>query len=495
MQIRSQWIAFVLMSGVLLTGRADSQEPKKLPRVLILGDSISLGYTDLVRKQLQGTAEVLRPKENCQHTAYGLTRIKAWLGNEKWDVIHFNWGIWDTHMLSEKGTLIANEAKFDGVMRIRHTPEKYRENLAALVETMEKTGAKLIWASTTPIMSRTGKRFDDIKTFNTAAGELMKERRIAVNDLYSLVLPHAKAWQSGDKVHFNALGNENLARQVSDSIRNALGQSPAGDPEARLRQAVSLYASFDKEVRMDFGVGDPIPGTRSIDPADNKKFLFEKGFDPKFFQIAKARGIVGGCLEADLPPRSGRLYFSAKGNVAYGKNASWGGAISVWVNTDPNQMLRTPFCDPVLITQKGFNNGSIWAHFNDAKPRALQSGTYPSIPEGLEPIAEEDPKAPLTRLKNVPFKAGEWHHIVLAWDRFNTGRKDGTHTLWIDGKKIGQLKDHAIAMDWDLEKTRVYFAVNLVGLLDELAVFSRPLTDAEVTLLYQRPGVLQSLKK
>ena len=46
---------------------------------------------------------------------------------------------------------------------IRYTPQQYRENLTQLVNTLEKTGAKLIWASTTPIMSREGARFEDIK--------------------------------------------------------------------------------------------------------------------------------------------------------------------------------------------------------------------------------------------------------------------------------------------------------------------------------------------
>jgi hypothetical protein len=181
--------------------------------------------------------------------------------------------------------------------------------------------------------------------------------------------------------------------------------------------------------------------------------------------------------------------------VAFRKDGGWGGAVSVWVNTDPNKSLKTPFCDPALITQKGLNNGSIFAHFNDAKPRALQSGTYPSIPSGQEPVPEEDPKAPLTRLKDVAFKAGEWHHIVLSWEQFNTGKKNGTHTLYVDGKKIGALKDYEIGMDWDIEQTRIYFGVNLIGYLDELAVFNRPLSADEVTLLHKKPDMLRPLKK
>lgn len=280
------------------------------------------------------------------------------------------------------------------------------------------------------------------------------------------------------------------------ALFNPNGSRAAEADETALRKAVALYASFDEAVRLDFGQGEPIPGTRSVDPDDKKKFVFENGFDAKLFRTLPGKGIAGGCLEAGpLPPRNGRLFFSAKGNVAYRKDAGWGGAFSVWVNTDPDQLLKTPFCDPVLITQKGFNNGSIWAHFNDAKPRALQAGTYPSIPDGMEPVPEEDPKAPLTRLKEPGFKEGAWHHLALTWDRFNTGKRDATHTLYIDGKKIGELKDYEVGMDWDLERTRVYFAVNLIGRLDELAVFNRPLTADEMAVLHRKPGVLQALKQ
>jgi len=214
-------VALILLTSA---GPLRAQDDKKLPKVFIIGDSISLGYTEPVRKLLQDKAIVSRPKTNCQHTAYGLANIKAWLGDEKYDVIHFNWGIWDTHMISAQGALIRDESKVTDQMHIRHTPEKYRENLTKLVETMQKSGTKLIWANTTPVMSRTGKRFDDIKNLNKVAEEVMKEKGVIVNDLYEFVLPNAKEWQGGDKVHFNAVGNENLAKRVAASIEEALGK-------------------------------------------------------------------------------------------------------------------------------------------------------------------------------------------------------------------------------------------------------------------------------
>ena len=74
-----------------------------LPRVLIIGDSISIGYTLPVRAQLRGRANVHRPKDNCGSTLVGLERLDAWLGNGKWDVIHFNFGLHDMSYVDAQG--------------------------------------------------------------------------------------------------------------------------------------------------------------------------------------------------------------------------------------------------------------------------------------------------------------------------------------------------------------------------------------------------------
>src|SRR5262249_15645534 len=95
----------------------------------------------------------------------------------------------------------------------------------------------------------------------------------------------------------------------------------------------------------------------------------------------------------------------------------------------------------------------------------------------------------------VGFKSGDWHHVALTWENLDTGRKDARAVLYIDGKRIGQVADRELAMGWDLDRTGIYVAVNYIGLLDELALFNRPLTAAEVSLLHKRPGLLTPLKK
>ena len=105
------------------------KDDSKLPRVLLIGDSISRGYTMATRTALAGKANIHRAPENCGPTSNGLKKLDVWLGDGKWDVIHFNFGIHD-----------------------RATPPaQYEERLEKIVARLQKTGAKLVWASTTPI--------------------------------------------------------------------------------------------------------------------------------------------------------------------------------------------------------------------------------------------------------------------------------------------------------------------------------------------------------
>ena len=83
-------LLFVLISSV--TARGDQEV---LPRILLIGDSISIGYTPFVSEIYQGRAEVFRNKGNAQHTGTGLEKLDEWLGDGNWDLIHFNWGLHD----------------------------------------------------------------------------------------------------------------------------------------------------------------------------------------------------------------------------------------------------------------------------------------------------------------------------------------------------------------------------------------------------------------
>ena len=266
-------------------------------------------------------------------------------------------------------------------------------------------------------------------------------------------------------------------------------------PMSQLRQAVTFYASFDEKVAGDFGGGELSPGTRMNHETEAGKFVFQPGVDEKVFTIAGGKGIHGGALSpTDVLPRNGRIYFPAKGNIGF-KPGGWGGAASFWLNTDPNTLLKTRFCDPLQITEKGANNGGLWFDFNDASPRDARMGAFPAVPAGGQPIKESDPGAPLVPVKAVGFKVGQWHHVLLNWRNFDTAKADAEADLYIDGRRIGGVRDRAIAMNWNLDQAGIYVAVGYIGLLDELAVFGRPLSAAEIEQLFRQPGSLSSLKR
>lgn len=174
----------------------------KLPRVLLIGDSVSRGYTQAVRQALAGKANVHRAPANCGPTASGIKNIEVWLGDGKWDLIHFNFGIHD------RATPLAD----------------YTARLEQLITRMKQTGARLTWASTTPIHdSADGKyRAAAVPERNAAALELMKKHAVAVDDLYTAIQPHLKTYQPPNDVHFTAQGYDFLGQTVAEAILKAL---------------------------------------------------------------------------------------------------------------------------------------------------------------------------------------------------------------------------------------------------------------------------------
>jgi hypothetical protein len=178
------------------------QDDPSLPRVLLIGDSVSRAYTSTVRQELQGKANVHRAPANCGPTATGLKKMDVWLGDEKWDIIHFNFGIHD------RATPIAD----------------YTLRLEQLVKRMVQTGATLVWASTTPIPDDPEKKNTaaSIIKINTAAAEVMQKHGIAINDLYTAVLPRLAELQNPNDVHFNGSGNDFLGKQVAMFLQSQL---------------------------------------------------------------------------------------------------------------------------------------------------------------------------------------------------------------------------------------------------------------------------------
>lgn len=186
------------------------QDVPGLPRVLLIGDSISIGYTEPVRAELTNKANVHRIPENGAATLTGVKNLDKWLGTLKWDVIHFNFGLHDLRL-------------DDGKHQVS-LPD-YESNLRTIVQHLQKTGARLIWATTTPVPDaevNPPRRNVDVIAYNAAAARIMNESGIAIDDLYALINPRLRELQLPANVHYTLPGYNVLGHQVAQSVLHAL---------------------------------------------------------------------------------------------------------------------------------------------------------------------------------------------------------------------------------------------------------------------------------
>ena len=192
-----------------------------LPRVLLIGDSISIGYTVPVREMLKGTANVHRPLTNCGPTTRGLKNIDQWLGDGQWDVIHFNWGLHDLKYMGPKGQNLADPAATDSAPQV--PIDQYEQNLRKLVDRLKRTKAKLIWRSTTPIPAGAkGRVVGDSVKYNAVAKKIMQENAIAIDDQYTFAIYRLDKIQRPKDVHFTKDGSRELAKKAVLAINSAL---------------------------------------------------------------------------------------------------------------------------------------------------------------------------------------------------------------------------------------------------------------------------------
>jgi lysophospholipase L1-like esterase len=211
---------------LLLIGFMFQECTEKLPKVLIIGDSIAGDYFPIVEEKLKGKVLLYKATKindegeitSCEGTTMGVKHIDDWLGDTKWDVIHFNFGLHDIkHIDPETGK---NSKNLNDPQQAN--PEQYGKNLRVIVEKLKASGAKLIFATTTPYPDKLGKQMRTPgmpAIYNKFAIEIMKKNDIEINDLYSYVLPRMEKLQRPKNVHFTEKGYQVIGNEVAEIIR------------------------------------------------------------------------------------------------------------------------------------------------------------------------------------------------------------------------------------------------------------------------------------
>ncbi len=186
-------------------------------QVLLIGDSIRLGYCQVVKDALQEQAEVIFPAENCRDTHYVLESLAGWRDlchREDVAVVQFNCGHWDAE-------------HFDGDETSLTPVEQYGENLRKIIKRLRRyfPQAQLIFATTTPMNPNPAMKHtrttEEICGYNRMGMAVAEECGVAVNDLYAVAAP----WESemfADYCHFTEKGYEILGKTVADFIKNRM---------------------------------------------------------------------------------------------------------------------------------------------------------------------------------------------------------------------------------------------------------------------------------
>ena len=183
--------------------------------VILIGDSIRMGYQSTVAQLLDAQAQIWAPTENGGTSANVLAHLDEWVLSRNPDILHLNCGLHD--LKTEFGDSTQNVPL-----------DKYEANLRQIVGQIAKQGTiQLIWAATTPVNEtwhHERKPFDrfeaDVLTYNTVALEVITEYGVPVNDLYQVMTDAGRdRYLAPDGVHFSPAGYTLLGRAVVDAIR------------------------------------------------------------------------------------------------------------------------------------------------------------------------------------------------------------------------------------------------------------------------------------
>jgi hypothetical protein len=218
----------IILSVLLLPVCVAAAAEESVPRALILADSIYREPARSAANELKGRVDLVFPKERPGDTTTALTHLDQLLGEGTWQVIHFNFGFADLHYRDPSTNTIRAMSKLAGGIRVT-SPEQYEKNLRELVTRLKATGARLIWASTTPIASS---KYDNLYDpgseieYNAIAARVMAEHKVPINDMHAWVLANVKDKRDPSPFSFNRVP---IHPPMVDSILRELGLSSSAD--------------------------------------------------------------------------------------------------------------------------------------------------------------------------------------------------------------------------------------------------------------------------
>jgi hypothetical protein len=289
-----------------------------------------------------------------------------------------------------------------------------------------------------------------------------------------------------------------MLRVASFLVLAATALSPLAQPrpsEGTLGGALTFHAPFDGTTDAAYAAGDP----RLYSARDRRSAAVAKPeVNPEQVKLVRAGGRHGDAVRLTLKA-SPLVFYRGQRNIQYAER-DWSGTVSVWLSLDPDRELAPGYSDPLIITPRSWDDASLFVDFTrDDVPRRFRFAAFADKavwnPAGRGwddvPVAER----PMIEVARPPFASGTWTHVAWTWSGFNAEGTGGALRGYLDGKPAGTVSGRRQRYTWNPAEVLIALGVEYNGLVDELAIFNRALSDDEIRTLHALPTGVASLKR
>jgi hypothetical protein len=264
---------------------------------------------------------------------------------------------------------------------------------------------------------------------------------------------------------------------------------------AALGAALTFHAPFDGTLDAAYAAGDP----RLYSAKDRRSApAATPGVNPELVTMVRGAGRHGDAVRMTLRA-SPLVFYRGQRNIQYAER-DWSGTVSVWLSLDPDKELAPGYSDPLIITPRSWDDASLFVDFTrDDVPRRFRFAAFADKavwnPAGRGwddvPVAER----PMIEVAKPPFASGTWTHVAWTWSGFNAEGTGGVLRGYLDGRPAGTLTGRRQMYTWNPAEVLIALGVEYNGLVDELAIFNRALSDEEIRTLHTLAGGVASLKR
>lgn len=270
-----------------------------------------------------------------------------------------------------------------------------------------------------------------------------------------------------------------------------LSSAPTAGAQDVIADTLLFHASFDESADADFAQGDPKIYTASSLERDNA----QHGLHADGVRLDKRSGRYGGSLYFGKKSET-TVFFRGGKNVPY-SNTDFQGTISFWMRVNPDDDLPPGYVDPLQITDKTWNNASLFVDFTKELPRQFRLGVFSDYDfwnprdRAWDNIPESE--RPMVSVTNPRFSRQEWTHVAITFEGFNSQADEGRATLFLQGKPQGALRGKQ-RFTWNPAELAIMLGIYYVGAMDDLAIFRRALSESEIARLMELPDGIKSLR-